>query len=275
LLNGRPAQDDHDRDPGDRLVKAVILAGGLGTRISEETHLRPKPMIEIGGRPILWHILKMYSAHGVDDFVICCGYKGYLIKEYFANYFLHMSDVTFDMQHNQMEVHERKAEPWRVTLVDTGEDTMTGGRLKRVARYLEEDDAFCFTYGDGVSSLDISASIAFHRQHGRLATVTAVQPPGRYGALKMDEDRVTGFAEKPRGDGGLINGGFFVLSPQCVDLIASDSTSWEVEPLAQLASMDQLRAFRHDGFWQPMDTLREKNLLEELWTSGQAPWKTW
>jgi glucose-1-phosphate cytidylyltransferase len=275
LLNGRPAQDDHDRDPGDRLVKAVILAGGLGTRISEETHLRPKPMIEIGGRPILWHILKMYSAHGVNDFVICCGYKGYLIKEYFANYFLHMSDVTFDMQHNQMEVHQRKAEPWRVTLVDTGEDTMTGGRLKRVARYLEGDEAFCFTYGDGVSSLDISASIAFHRQHGRLATVTAVQPPGRYGALKMDEDRVTGFAEKPRGDGGLINGGFFVLSPQCVDLIASDATSWEVEPLAQLASMDQLRAFRHDGFWQPMDTLREKNLLEELWTSGQAPWKTW
>ena len=256
-------------------MKAVILAGGLGTRISEETHLRPKPMIEIGGRPILWHILKMYSAHGVDDFVICCGYKGYLIKEYFANYFLHMSDVTFDMQHNQMEVHQRKAEPWRITLVDTGEDTMTGGRLKRVARYLEGDEAFCFTYGDGVSSLDISASIAFHRQHGRLATVTAVQPPGRYGALKMDEDRVTGFAEKPRGDGGLINGGFFVLSSQCVDLIASDSTSWEVEPLAQLASMDQLRAFRHDGFWQPMDTLREKNLLEDLWTSGQAPWKTW
>jgi glucose-1-phosphate cytidylyltransferase len=256
-------------------VKAVILAGGLGTRISEETHLRPKPMIEIGGRPILWHILKMYSAHGVNDFVICCGYKGYLIKEYFANYFLHMSDVTFDMQHNQMEVHERKAEPWRVTLVDTGEDTMTGGRLKRVARYLEEDDAFCFTYGDGVSDLDISASIAFHRQHGRLATVTAVQPPGRYGALKMDEDHVTGFAEKPRGDGGLINGGFFVLSPQCVNLITSDATSWEVEPLAQLAYMNELRAFRHDGFWQPMDTLREKNLLEELWTSGQAPWKTW
>ncbi len=256
-------------------MKAVILAGGLGTRISEETHLRPKPMIEIGGRPILWHILKMYSAHGVNDFVICCGYKGYLIKEYFANYFLHMSDVTFDMQHNQMEVHQRKAEPWRVTLVDTGEDTMTGGRLKRVARYLEGDEAFCFTYGDGVSDLDISASIAFHRQHGRQATVTAVQPPGRYGALKLEEDRVTGFAEKPRGDGGLINGGFFVLSPRCVDLIASDATSWEVEPLAHLASTDQLRAFRHDGFWQPMDTLREKNLLEELWTSGQAPWKVW
>jgi glucose-1-phosphate cytidylyltransferase len=261
--------------PGVQLVKAVILAGGLGTRISEETHLRPKPMIEIGGRPILWHILKMYSAHGVNDFVICCGYKGYLIKEYFANYFLHMSDVTFDMQRNQMEVHQRKAEPWRVTLVDTGEDTMTGGRLKRVSRYLEGDEAFCFTYGDGVSDLDISASIDFHQQHGRLATVTAVQPPGRYGALKLDETRVTGFAEKPRGDGGLINGGFFVLSPRCIDLIDSETTSWEVEPLAQLAAMDQLRAFRHDGFWQPMDTLREKNLLEELWTSGQAPWKVW
>jgi glucose-1-phosphate cytidylyltransferase len=256
-------------------VKAVILAGGLGTRISEETHLRPKPMIEIGGRPILWHILKMYSAHGVNDFVICCGYKGYLIKEYFANYFLHMSDVTFDMQRNQMEVHQRKAEPWRVTLVDTGEDTMTGGRLKRVSTYLREDEAFCFTYGDGVSNLDIQASIAFHREHGRLATVTAVQPPGRYGALKMDEHRVTGFAEKPRGDGGLINGGFFVLSPRCMDLIESDTTSWEAEPLARLAAMDQLRAFRHDGFWQPMDTLREKNLLEELWTNGQAPWKVW
>ena len=256
-------------------MKAVILAGGLGTRISEETHLRPKPMIEVGGRPILWHILKMYSAHGVQEFIICCGYKGYLIKEYFANYFLHMSDVTFDMQHNQMEVHQRKAEPWRVTLVDTGEDTMTGGRLKRVARYLEGDEAFCFTYGDGVSDLDISASIDFHQQHGRLATVTAVQPPGRYGALKLDETRVTGFAEKPRGDGGLINGGFFVLSPRCIDLIDSDATSWEVEPLAQLAAMDQLRAFRHDGFWQPMDTLREKTLLEELWTSGRAPWKVW
>jgi glucose-1-phosphate cytidylyltransferase len=256
-------------------MKAVILAGGLGTRISEETHLRPKPMIEIGGRPILWHILKCYSAHGVNKFVICCGYKGYLIKEYFANYFLHMSDVTFDMQHNQMEVHQRKAEPWRVTLVDTGEDTLTGGRLKRVASYLQAEEAFCFTYGDGVSNLDIAATIAFHHQHGRLATVTAVQPPGRYGALQMDGEVVTGFVEKPRGDGGLINGGFFVLSPRCLDLIDGDGTSWEVEPLAQLASMNELMAFRHEGFWQPMDTLREKNLLEELWASGRAPWKKW
>jgi glucose-1-phosphate cytidylyltransferase len=256
-------------------MKAVILAGGLGTRISEETHLRPKPMIEIGGRPILWHILKCYSAHGVNEFVICCGYKGYLIKEYFANYFLHMSDVTFDMQHNQMEVHQRKAEPWRVTLVDTGEDTLTGGRLKRVASYLQAEEAFCFTYGDGVSNLDIAATIAFHHQHGRLATVTAVQPPGRYGALQMDGEVVTGFVEKPRGDGGLINGGFFVLSPRCLDLIDGDGTSWEVEPLAQLASMNELMAFRHEGFWQPMDTLREKNLLEELWASGRAPWKKW
>jgi glucose-1-phosphate cytidylyltransferase len=256
-------------------MKAVILAGGLGTRISEETHLRPKPMIEIGGRPILWHILKCYSAHGVNEFVICCGYKGYLIKEYFANYFLHMSDVTFDMQHNQMEVHQRKAEPWRVTLVDTGEDTLTGGRLKRVASYLQAEEAFCFTYGDGVSNLDIAATIAFHHQHGRLATVTAVQPPGRYGALQMDGEVVTGFVEKPRGDGGLINGGFFVLSPRCLDLIDGDGTSWEVEPLAQLASTNELMAFRHEGFWQPMDTLREKNLLEELWASGRAPWKMW
>ena len=256
-------------------MKAVILAGGLGSRLSEETHLRPKPMIEIGGRPILWHIMKGYSAHGVNDFVICCGYKGYLIKEYFANYFLHMSDVTFDMEHNQMEVHQRKAEPWRVTLVDTGEDTLTGGRLKRVGRYLQGEETFCFTYGDGVSNLDIAATIAFHRQHGRLATVTAVQPPGRYGALQLDGAIVTGFVEKPRGDGGLINGGFFVLSPRCLDLIAGDDTSWEVEPLAQLASMNQLMAYRHEGFWQPMDTLREKNLLEDLWASGGAPWKMW
>jgi len=256
-------------------MKAVILAGGLGTRISEETHLRPKPMIEIGGRPILWHIMKSYSAHGVNDFVICCGYKGYLIKEYFANYFLHMSDVTFDMQRNEMEVHERKAEPWRVTLVDTGEDTLTGGRLKRVARYVEGEEAFCFTYGDGVSDVDIAATLTFHRTHGRMATVTAVQPPGRYGALQMEGAVVTGFVEKPRGDGGLINGGFFVLSPRCLDLIAGDATSWEVEPLTQLAAMDELRAHRHEGFWQPMDTLREKNLLEELWASGRAPWKVW
>jgi glucose-1-phosphate cytidylyltransferase len=256
-------------------VKAVILAGGLGTRISEETHLRPKPMIEIGGRPILWHIMKGYSAHGVNEFVICCGYKGYLIKEYFANYFLHMSDVTFDMQHNQMEVHQRKAEPWRVTLVDTGEDTLTGGRLKRVEPYLQGEEAFCFTYGDGVSNLNIAATIAFHRQHGRMATVTAVQPPGRYGALQLDGELVTGFVEKPRGDGGLINGGFFVLSPRCLDLIAGDAISWEVEPLAQLAAMNELIAYRHEGFWQPMDTLREKNLLEDLWASGRAPWKMW
>ena len=256
-------------------MKAVILAGGLGTRISEETHLRPKPMIEIGGRPILWHIMKSYSAHGVNDFVVCCGYKGYQIKEYFANYFLHMSDVTFDMADNRMEVHERKAEPWRVTLVDTGDDTMTGGRLKRVARYLQGEPAFCFTYGDGVSDLDISASIKFHRRHGKLATVTAVQPPGRYGALQLADTTVSGFVEKPRGDGGLINGGFFVLSPGCLDLIAGDSTTWESEPLTRLAQMDELRAFRHTGFWQPMDTLREKNLLEELWASGRAPWKRW
>lgn len=256
-------------------MKAVILAGGLGTRISEETHLKPKPMIEIGGRPILWHIMKMYSAHGVNDFLICCGYKGYVIKEYFANYFLHMSDVTFDMSTNQMEVHERKAEPWRVTLVDTGEDTLTGGRLRRVRRYLQGETAFCFTYGDGVSDVDISALIQFHQSHGRLATVTAVRPPGRYGALELDGKRVSGFTEKPRGDGGLINGGFFVLSPDVIDLIDGDRTSWEAEPLARLVAKDELRAFEHEGFWQPMDTLREKNQLEELWSSGKAPWKQW
>ena len=256
-------------------MKAVILAGGLGTRISEETHLKPKPMIEIGGRPILWHIMKMYSAHGVNDFVICCGYKGYLIKEYFANYFLHMSDVTFDMTNNRMEVHQQKAEPWRVTLVDTGEDTLTGGRLKRVAEYIKGEDAFCFTYGDGVSDVNIGASIHFHRQHGKLATVTAVLPPGRYGALERSGNRVTGFVEKPRGDGGLINGGFFVLSPRCLDLIESDQTSWEGAPLTKLAASGEMMAFEHYGFWQPMDTLREKNLLEELWTSGKAPWKFW
>lgn len=256
-------------------MKAVILAGGLGTRISEETHLKPKPMIEIGGKPMLWHIMKMYSAHGIHDFVICCGYKGYVIKEYFANYFLHMSDVTFDMEHNTMEVHQRKAEPWRVTLVDTGEETLTGGRLKRVADYLEGEEAFCFTYGDGVSDVDISREISFHKQHGKLATVTAVQPPGRYGALQMDATRVEGFTEKPRGDGGLINGGFFVLSPKCISLIGGDQTSWEGEPLSCLAADGQLMAFEHSGFWQPMDTLREKNLLEDLWASGKAPWKVW
>jgi glucose-1-phosphate cytidylyltransferase len=256
-------------------VKAVILAGGLGTRLSEETHLRPKPMIEIGGRPILWHIMKIYSAHGVSDFVICCGYKGYYIKEYFSNYFLHMSDVTFDIANNQMEVHQRKAEPWRVTLVDTGEETFTGGRLRRVADYVRGDEAFCFTYGDGVSNVDVRASIDFHLKHGKWATVTAVRPPGRYGALQMADSAVTGFIEKPRGDGGLINGGFFVLSPRCLNLIAGDGTSWEQEPLSELARLGQLMAFRHDGFWQPMDTLREKNLLEDLWASGKAPWKLW
>jgi glucose-1-phosphate cytidylyltransferase len=256
-------------------MKAVILAGGLGTRISEETHLKPKPMIEIGGKPILWHIMKMYSAHGVNDFVICCGYKGYVIKEYFANYFLHMSDVTFDMNVNRMEVHQRHAEPWRVTLVDTGEETLTGGRLKRVAEYLKGEDAFCFTYGDGVSDVDISAEIAFHYQHGKHASVVAVRPPGRYGALQMEGECVTGFFEKPRGDGGLINGGFFVLSPVCIDLISGDQTPWEGDPLTRLSEQGQLMAFVHDGFWQPMDTLREKNLLEELWISGNAPWKVW
>jgi glucose-1-phosphate cytidylyltransferase len=256
-------------------MKAVILAGGLGTRISEETHLKPKPMIEIGGKPILWHIMKMYSAHGVNDFIICCGYKGYVIKEYFANYFLHMSDVTFDMSNNKMEVHEQKAEPWRVTLVDTGEDTLTGGRLKRVEPYLEKEESFCFTYGDGVSDVNITGLIDFHQTHGCLATVTAVQPPGRYGALSLKGNKVEGFIEKPRGDGGLINGGFFVLSPKCLDLITSDETSWEGEPLIQLAAQNQLMAFQHQGFWQPMDTLRDKNSLEELWSNGSAPWKIW
>jgi glucose-1-phosphate cytidylyltransferase len=256
-------------------MKAVILAGGLGTRISEETHLKPKPMIEIGGKPMLWHILKIYSAHNVNEFVICCGYKGYLIKEYFANYFLHMSDVTFDMANNRMEVHHKHAEPWRVTLVDTGDETMTGGRLKRVEDYVRDDEAFCFTYGDGVSNVDISATLEFHRQHQKLATITAVQPPGRYGALQMRGASVSGFTEKPRGDGGMINGGFFVLSPRCIDRIADDSTSWEGLPLSGLAADGELMAFEHHGFWQPMDTLREKNMLEELWLSGKAPWKVW
>lgn len=256
-------------------MKAVILAGGLGTRISEETHLKPKPMIEIGGRPILWHIMKLYSAHGVNNFIICCGYKGYVIKEYFANYFLHMSDVTFDMTNNTMAVLQHKAEPWKVTLVDTGDDTLTGGRLKRVADYIKDEEAFCFSYGDGVSDVDISATIRFHQQHGKLATVTAVQPPGRFGALERSGDQVTGFVEKPRGDGGLINGGFFVLAPKCLDLIDGDQSSWEGVPLAQLAKMNQMMAFEHRGFWQPMDTLRDKNQLEELWNSGKAPWKLW
>lgn len=256
-------------------MKAIILAGGLGTRISEETHLKPKPMIEIGGRPILWHIMKMYSAHGINEFIICCGYKGYVIKEYFANYFLHMSDVTFDMESNQMHVHQRKAEPWKVTLVDTGDDTLTGGRLKRVGSYLQDEDAFCFTYGDGVADVDITQLIAFHRAHGKSATVTAVQPPGRYGALEMDGPSVRGFIEKPRGDGGWINGGFFVLSPSCLANIEGDSSIWEAEPLTRLAQSGELMAFEHAGFWQPMDTLRDKTQLEHLWATGSAPWKTW
>jgi len=256
-------------------MKAVILAGGRGTRISEETHLRPKPMIEIGGRPLLWHIMKIYSAHGVNDFVICSGYKGYLIKEYFANYVRHMSDVTFDLAQNTMHVHQQDVEPWRVTVLDTGEDTMTGGRLKRVAGYLQREDAFCFTYGDGVADVDVTASVAFHRGHGKLATVTAVQPPGRFGALQLDGSDVRGFTEKPVGDGGLISGGFFVLSPGCLDRIAGDATSWEAEPLNGLAADGELMAFTHSGFWQPMDTLREKELLENLWDTGRAPWKVW
>ncbi len=256
-------------------MKAILLAGGLGTRLSEETHLKPKPMLEIGGKPILWHIMKVYSAHGVSEFIVCCGYKGYVIKEYFANYFLHNSDVTFDMASNRMVVHQQKVEPWQVTLIDTGDETLTGGRLKRVSELIRDEDAFCFTYGDGLADIDISAEIAFHRAHGKWATVTAVQPPGRYGALQLSNERVVGFAEKPRGDGGLINGGFFVLSPKCLDFIEGDHTSWEIEPLVHLAREGQLMAFRHDGFWQPMDTLRDKNSLEELWQSGKAPWKVW
>jgi glucose-1-phosphate cytidylyltransferase len=256
-------------------VKAIILAGGLGTRISEESHLKPKPMIEIGGKPILWHIMKIYSHHGINDFIVCVGYKGYIIKEYFANYFLHMSDVTFDMSQNTMQVHTRNAEPWRVTLVSTGENTMTGGRLRRVRDYLDENEPFCFTYGDGVADVDIRAEIDFHRTHGKLATVAAVQPPGRYGALVRDGDFVRGFHEKPKGDGGWINGGFFVLQKQVIDYISADETSWEGEPMIRLAAEGQMAAFEHYGFWQPMDTLREKNLLEELWHSGQAPWKLW
>ena len=254
-------------------MKAVILAGGFGTRIAEESHLKPKPMIEIGGKPILWHVMKIYSSHGINDFVICLGYKGYVIKEYFANYFLHMSDVTFDMSENQMHIHHRKAEPWRVTLVDTGDESMTGGRLKRVREYID-NDTFCFTYGDGVANLDISAEIEFHRSHGRLATVCAVQPPGRYGALICDGTEVAGFEEKPPGDGAWINGGFFVLEPKVIDYIKDDGTSWEGEPLKRIAAEGQLQAFYHDKFWQPMDTLRDKNHLEALWESGNAPWKT-
>lgn len=255
-------------------MKAVILAGGLGTRFSEETSVRPKPMIEIGGKPILWHIMKIYAAHGVNDFIVCCGYKGYVIKEYFANYFLHMSDVTFCMGENRMEVHERRAEPWNVTLVDTGETSMTGGRLGRVAHLLRDEEAFCMTYGDGVGDVDVTAAIAFHRAHGKQATLTAAVPPGRFGALDMEGDRVASFTEKPQGDGGAINAGYFVLSPAVLDRIADDATVWEQEPLRGLADDGELMAFRHRGFWQPMDTLRDKIHLEELWTQG-APWKKW
>jgi glucose-1-phosphate cytidylyltransferase len=256
-------------------MKAVILAGGLGTRISEETHLKPKPMIEIGGKPILWHIMKGYSSHGVNDFIICCGYKGYLIKEYFANYFLHMSDVTFDMQSNSMEVHQRNAEPWRVTLVDTGENTMTGGRLKRVMPYLLDEDLFCFTYGDGVGDVNITDLVEFHRNQGKLATLTATQLPGRFGALTLDGSNISSFKEKPDGDGSWISGGFFVLSPNVFDYIKDDSTLWEREPMERLALEGQFSAYFHKGFWQPMDTIRDRDLLEGLWKEGTAPWKTW
>jgi len=256
-------------------VKVVILAGGLGTRLSEETSVKPKPMVEIGGKPILWHIMKMYSRHGLNEFIICCGYKGYVIKEYFANYFLHMSDVTFDMQANRMHVHEQRAEPWKVTLVDTGDDSMTGGRLGRVADYLRNEEAFCFTYGDGVGDIDIAATIAFHRKHGKWATLTATHPPGRFGALDIKSQQVVSFTEKPKGDGAMINGGFFVLSPKVLSYIEGDDTVWEQYPLMKLTEEGQLMAFEHHGFWQPMDTLRDKYHLEKLWVNGNAPWKTW
>ena len=256
-------------------MKAVILAGGLGTRMSEDTDSVPKPMVRIGGKPILWHIMKIFSAHGVEEFVICCGYKGYVIKEYFANYFLHMSDVSFDISNNRMDVHQRNAEPWRVTLVDTGDDTKTGGRLKRISEYVKDEEAFCFTYGDGLSDVDVSGLISFHKEHGKLATVTAVQPPGRFGALERDGSVVTGFTEKPAGDGGFINGGYFVLSPKCLNMIDDDSMSWESVPMNALVAKRQLMAYEHRGFWQPMDTLREKHLLQAYWDSGRAPWKKW
>jgi glucose-1-phosphate cytidylyltransferase len=257
-------------------MKAVILAGGLGTRLSEETSIKPKPMVEIGGKPILWHIMKVYAAYGIEDFIICCGYKGYVIKEYFANYFLHMSDVTFDMRFNQMSVHCGYAEPWRVTLVDTGDETMTGGRLKRVREHIG-NETFCFTYGDGVSSVNIKDLVDFHHQQKTLATLTAGQPPGRFGALNLgsEHNKVKAFQEKPNGDGTWVNSGYFVLEPEVIDHIADDSTVWEQEPLEKLAHMEQLSAYKHKGFWQPMDTLRDKNHLEELWKSGEAPWKVW
>lgn len=255
-------------------MKAVILAGGLGSRISEESHLKPKPMVEIGGKPIIWHVMKIYSHFGINDFVICLGYKGYVLKEYFANYFLHMSDVTFDMAQNRMQIHDQHAEPWRVTLVDTGEHTMTGGRLQRVRKYLG-NETFCMTYGDGVADINVAELLAFHRRHGKLATVTAVQPPGRFGALEVQGEQVYGFQEKPQGDGGWINGGFFVLEPRALDGIAGDATIWEHEPMRQLAARGDLMSHFHYGFWQPMDTLRDRNLLEDLWKSGQAPWQLW
>jgi len=255
-------------------MKAVILAGGLGTRIAEETSTRPKPMINIGGKPVLWHIMKLYSFHGINEFIICLGYKGYIIKEYFANYFLHMSDVTFDMSNNRMEVHQNSAEPWTVTLVDTGDSTNTGGRLKRVSGYLDTQD-FCFTYGDGVSDVDIGKLVEFHQSNGSLATVTAVQPPGRFGSLDVEHNKIVGFKEKPQGDGAWVNGGFFVLSPKVIDYIEGDQTVWERGPVEQLAQKRQLSAFNHLGFWQPMDTLRDKIHLEKLWDSGTAPWKVW
>jgi glucose-1-phosphate cytidylyltransferase len=256
-------------------MRAVLLAGGLGTRFAEETDIRPKPMIEIGGKPILWHIMKIYSSHGINDFIICLGYKGYVIKEYFSNYFLHQSNVTFDLRENRMEVLQKHAEPWRVTLIDTGEETMIGGRIKRILPYVGDDDAFCLTYGDGVADIDITESIAFHRREGRLATVTGTQPPGRFGAINHQGPRVTGFQEKPRGDGNWINGGFFVLSPKVGDYIEGDTTVWEKEPMTKLAEDGQLSVFLHDGFWHPMDTLRDKRYLEDLWSSNKAPWKKW
>jgi glucose-1-phosphate cytidylyltransferase len=256
-------------------VKAVILAGGLGTRLSEETTVRPKPMVDIGGMPILWHILKIYSQHGVNDFVICCGYKGYVIKEYFANYSLHMSDVTFDMHSNSVHVHQKRAEPWRVTLVDTGDDSMTGGRILRVADHVKDEAAFCLTYGDGVADVDITDTIRFHQRHGKAVTVTATRPPGRFGALDIQDGKVRSFQEKPQGDGGMINGGFFVLSPRVLGYLKDDHTAWEQQPLQRLAAEGEVMAYEHHGFWQPMDTLRDKSYLEELWASGRAPWKTW
>jgi len=255
-------------------LKAVILAGGLGTRISEETMFRPKPMVEIGGRPILWHIMKMYSCHGVNDFVICLGYRGYVIKEYFANYALHMSDITMDLRKNEIKIHKNDSEDWRISLIDTGENSMTGGRIKRVINHIDGED-FCMTYGDGVADLNISDTIKFHRSHGCLGTVTAVYPPKRFGQLELRDDRVTDFKEKPTGEGGFINGGFFVLSPKVGDLIDGDDVVWEREPLQRLAARSELHAYRHEGFWQPMDTLRDKNYLDELWAGGKAPWKVW